>query len=165
MTRPTDAELLRIAITPDPDVELDRVMRMSDEEIRESLKARGYDLQVLEAEADMYYAMIQPKKVRAGYIAGGVALFGAAAIATTAVFMPAATPAVITAVAVAAGDPAATEAQSLREEALGACDRQEWKTCLDKLDRARELDPTGEGGRVIEARRRAAEGLGKRSQP
>jgi hypothetical protein len=70
MKKPTDAELLRIALEPDEEVEIDRVMRMSDDEIRASLVARGHDLRVLEAAAEVLWAQMHPKrKGRGGFLA------------------------------------------------------------------------------------------------
>ncbi len=44
----------------------------------------------------------------------------------------------------------------LREDALAACDRREWGTCLDGLDRAKDLDPAGDGDTRIQSARAAA---------
>jgi DNA-directed RNA polymerase specialized sigma24 family protein len=48
-------------------------------------------------------------------------------------------------------------ARSLRADALRACDRGEWKPCLDGLDQARGLDPEGERAPAVGAARQQAE--------
>ncbi|MBW2528240.1 MAG: sigma-70 family RNA polymerase sigma factor [Deltaproteobacteria bacterium] len=56
--------------------------------------------------------------------------------------------------------PAAERAVELRREALEACDAERWSACLDRLDRARRLDPAGADDPAIRAaRRRASEAL------
>ncbi len=51
-------------------------------------------------------------------------------------------------------------ARALRDDALHACDRGEWRACLDGLDEARGLDPEGNRAPAIgAARAAAAEGL------
>ncbi|MBW2453541.1 MAG: sigma-70 family RNA polymerase sigma factor [Deltaproteobacteria bacterium] len=57
-------------------------------------------------------------------------------------------------------DAAVTEAGSLRREGLRACDQTRWQHCLELLDRARELDPSGDRAPAIgAARQRAAAGI------
>jgi hypothetical protein len=52
-------------------------------------------------------------------------------------------------------------AATLRREARHACESRSWKTCLDKLDEARVLDPSGnETPEVQSLRHAAAEGAG-----
>jgi RNA polymerase sigma factor (sigma-70 family) len=51
-------------------------------------------------------------------------------------------------------------ARSLRADALRACDRGEWRPCLDGLDQARGLDPEGDAAPAVgAARARAADAL------
>ncbi|WP_437311225.1 RNA polymerase sigma factor [Sorangium sp. So ce388] len=51
-------------------------------------------------------------------------------------------------------------ARSLRAEALRACDEAAWRRCLDQLDEADRLDPTGRGAPdVAAARARALDAL------
>lgn len=51
-------------------------------------------------------------------------------------------------------------ARALREDGLRACDRGEWRPCLEGLDGARSLDPIGDEAPAIgAARQRAADGL------
>src|SRR5271166_5048225 len=38
----------------------------------------------------------------------------------------------------------AQQAEKARQEARAACDRRDWTACREKLDRARELDPSGD---------------------
>ena len=48
-------------------------------------------------------------------------------------------------------------ARALRAEAIDACDRGEWRLCLDGLDRARGLDPEGDRAPAVGAARAKAE--------
>jgi DNA-directed RNA polymerase specialized sigma24 family protein len=48
-------------------------------------------------------------------------------------------------------------ARVLRADALRACDRGEWRTCLDGLDRAKALDPDGDQRPEVGAARTRAE--------
>jgi DNA-directed RNA polymerase specialized sigma24 family protein len=48
-------------------------------------------------------------------------------------------------------------ARTLRADALKACDRGEWRPCLDGLDQARGLDPDGEQAPAVGAARTRAE--------
>jgi hypothetical protein len=72
--KPSDAEILRIALEPDIELEYERVLRMTDEEICKSLEARGHDLRVLEAEADIMWAQMRPHRMHRGHLAGVLAL-------------------------------------------------------------------------------------------
>jgi DNA-directed RNA polymerase specialized sigma24 family protein len=47
-------------------------------------------------------------------------------------------------------------AAPLREAALAACGARGWAACLDGLDRAKEIDPAGEGDERVESARAAA---------
>jgi DNA-directed RNA polymerase specialized sigma24 family protein len=47
-------------------------------------------------------------------------------------------------------------ARSLRAEALRACDQRDWSACLDGLDQARGLDPTGDQDPAVGAARATA---------
>jgi hypothetical protein len=53
--------------------------------------------------------------------------------------------------------PPESPADTLRRQGFDACDRHEWKLCLERLDEARELDPTGESDRRVQVARAAAE--------
>jgi hypothetical protein len=58
-------------------------------------------------------------------------------------------------------DPPAVHAAALRQEARDACQARSWKTCVDKLDEARVLDPGGDETPDVRAlRHTAAEGVG-----
>jgi RNA polymerase sigma factor (sigma-70 family) len=48
-------------------------------------------------------------------------------------------------------------ARVLRADALRACERKEWRSCLDRLDEARGLDPDGDRAPAIGAARQQAE--------
>lgn len=53
----------------------------------------------------------------------------------------------------------------MRREALDACKRSEFQPCLDGLDRAKEIDPNGDGSdEVKQARERAAKALEEEKQ-
>jgi DNA-directed RNA polymerase specialized sigma24 family protein len=56
------------------------------------------------------------------------------------------------------------KARALRADALRACDRSEWRTCLDGLDQARGLDPEGDVAPVVGAARASAQ-AGLRAAP
>jgi hypothetical protein len=47
-------------------------------------------------------------------------------------------------------------AMDLRREARDACESRSWKTCLDKLDEARALDPSGNETPEVQSLRHAA---------
>jgi RNA polymerase sigma factor (sigma-70 family) len=54
----------------------------------------------------------------------------------------------------------AEEGRRLRRAALGDCQAREWQRCLDGLDRAKQLDPSGDDSQAVrDARRAAAEAL------
>jgi hypothetical protein len=56
--------------------------------------------------------------------------------------------------------PTIEQAKKLRAEATEACDREDWRGCLDKLDEAAELDPEGaKAAGVVELRKRAEDAL------
>ncbi len=57
-------------------------------------------------------------------------------------------------------------ARALRDVAFQACDRSEWRECLDRLDEAKALDPAGDNDeRIGAARARAAEALKDQPAP
>jgi RNA polymerase sigma factor (sigma-70 family) len=57
-------------------------------------------------------------------------------------------------------EPPAWVAQKLRQSALADCRSKRWQTCLEQLDRAKDLDPAGEGASAIaEARADIARAL------
>ena len=53
--------------------------------------------------------------------------------------------------------PPKTHAEALRAQGLDACDRDEWKLCLQRLDEAKELDPKGDSAKRVQDARTAAE--------
>lgn len=66
----------------------------------------------------------------------------------------------------ASPDPSLERARALRVAAFEACDRSDWKGCLDGLDEAKALDPAGDADpRVGSARARAAEALKDQDAP
>ena len=52
-------------------------------------------------------------------------------------------------------------AMDLRREARDACESRSWKTCLDKLDEARALDPSGDETPDVQSLRHEAEAAGR----
>ena len=165
MRKPTEAEILRLALEPDLELEYEMTLRMTDEQIRANLLARGHDLRVLEAEADIHWNMFRAKKSRAGVIAGSIGMMTAAAATIVATLGPAVNT-VAPIVAVAAAPAPVTPAQKLRDEALQACDQHAWQACIAKLDEAKALDPVGDRDVPIsEARERATRELWKGTQP
>jgi hypothetical protein len=52
--------------------------------------------------------------------------------------------------------PQGPDAAALRRDALNACDAQKWAECLARLDRAREVDPAGDGEEAIRSARERA---------
>lgn len=60
---------------------------------------------------------------------------------------------------------AAPRARELRRDAMALCGAGEWEACLDRLDRASELDPDGDQAPPIaELRRQATEALDQRRE-
>lgn len=56
--------------------------------------------------------------------------------------------------------PQPISASDLRRDAFGECDAHEWDACLADLDRARALDPAGDGAQAVkDARKRAIAGI------
>ncbi|HEX4448943.1 MAG TPA: hypothetical protein VH044_19515 [Polyangiaceae bacterium] len=53
--------------------------------------------------------------------------------------------------------PAEEQALNLRNEALGACQASDWKKCLDDLDQARAIDPSGDATSHMKQLREIAE--------
>jgi DNA-directed RNA polymerase specialized sigma24 family protein len=47
-------------------------------------------------------------------------------------------------------------AKRLREDALAACEKGAWASCIDGLDRAKEVDPSGDGDLRVQRARAAA---------
>ena len=134
MNRPTEAEIWKLASEPDIDLEFERVLAMSIDEVRESLVAHGYDLRVLEAEAAMLWSQHRTKKLHGGYLLGGVGVLGTLGVTLSAWLGPAVELAPLAATTHAAS-PAA------RAAALDACHDEQWAACLAKIDEARAGDP------------------------
>ncbi len=55
--------------------------------------------------------------------------------------------------AVPEAPPELERARALRAEAFQKCDHEDWRGCLDGLDRAAELDPAGDGDEAVRAAR------------
>jgi hypothetical protein len=56
-------------------------------------------------------------------------------------------------------------AVALRDTAFAACAAAEWKTCRDKLDEARRLDPAGDDAPAVVAARKAIDDAWKVPAP
>jgi hypothetical protein len=81
MNKHTITHDLTDPLDPDVEAELDRLLSMTHAEVCASLRARGYNLGALQAEADVHYARMQPKrKLPSAFIAGGVTFVSTAGI-------------------------------------------------------------------------------------
>ena len=166
-TQPNVEAVLTAIFEPfdtDPDMEMKRVLAMSRAEIRASLEARGNDLKALESRARAFLGVSKKKATVFGLatVIGFPTSMAAAVALAVQAFAPAAnTPVLMTAVT-AASPPPIVEQQKLRAEARGACMEQQWRTCLDKLDQAKAIDPGGETDDDIpQLRAQAVAGLKK----
>ena len=154
MMSPSDEELLAEALAK------------TDEEVAESLIAKGYDLAKLDAElVGLIDRLPARKDSKRGFIAGAAALASTAATLGSGIYAyvaatvaPVVTATAIVATAHSAAPPDAAEA--LREDASRACAVAQWEDCIEELDEARTLDPDGDA-RVEPMRQQAERALGK----
>ena len=172
MTKRTNAELWNALDEATLDAELEAVLAMTPEERREELVKAGYDLDKVHADADAFFASLPPATGPAP-VATAVAV--AAPVPTAApaqrpkrtrmvvtVFGALALAAVLALVIKAAQPPPpvgaspGAHAAALRREARAACEAHVWKTCLDKLDEARGLDPDGDQDPDVQRLRQSA---------
>jgi hypothetical protein len=149
MMKRTPSELWDALDEATVDAELEAILNMTPEERRRELVEAGYDLDQVHADADACFASLpaatsaqaaapapRPRRMRpavvapiALLIAVGVALMNevASAPATVGTGRP---------------DDAPLGPCGCTREARDACESRSWKTCLDKFDQARALDPS-----------------------
>ena len=143
------------------DDEMEAVLAMSPEERRRELRGAGFDLEKVHAQADALgaeparpklVAVLRPKRWRLAVVVPlAAALAAGIALLVTSVLPPAP-------VATHHPDsPPAVRAAALRQEAHAACQARTWSTCLDKLNEARALDPSGDQAPDVQMLRRSAE--------
>jgi hypothetical protein len=147
------------------EAEMDAVLAMSPEERRRELREAGFDLEKVHAQADALgapparperEARVRPRRLRlAVVIPLAAALAAGVALAVKSALPPA---------PVAEGrpddSPSELRAAALRQEARQACEARSWPTCLDKLNEARALDPTGDQAPEVQSWRSAARAAG-----
>ena len=160
MTKLSDAELWDALDEATMDDEMEAVLAMSPEERRRELREAGVDLEKLHAQADaLGAAPARPEPVaaprpRRWRLAVGVPVAIALAACVALVVNSALGP-----TPVAAHRPAdlpGVRAAALRQEAREACEARRWPTCLDKLNEARALDPSGDQAPDVQSLRRSA---------
>jgi hypothetical protein len=169
MTKRTAKELWDALDEATLAAELESELALTPEERRQELIKEGYDIDKVHAQADAFFASLpakaaagpqaeavpapRPKRMRAAVIvSASLALAAGAALVIKAAQPPppvGARPPL---------DPQVVRAEALRREARDACDAHVWKTCVDKLDEARALDPEGDGDPEVQALRRGAAG-------
>ncbi|MGH7269039.1 MAG: hypothetical protein ACREJ3_01300 [Polyangiaceae bacterium] len=144
------------------DDEMEAVLAMTPEERRRELRSRGVDLEKVDAEAAAVAAAAVAaaaaeqaaarRKRRRLVLALPLAASLAAGAAVAVNFASSSLP-------VGAGAPVSTpmiRAEALRREARDACDGRDRRTCLDKLDQARALDPKGDATPEVQSLRHSA---------
>jgi hypothetical protein len=159
MTKLTDSELWDALEEEAVDDEMEAVLAKTPEERRRDLREAAFDLEKVHAQADALVAEpTRPAKVvalRPWRKRLAIALPTAAALAAgIALVMNLSGPEVV-----GHGrpdDPPAVHAEALRREARDACGARSWPVCLDRLNQARALDPSGDEAPDIQALRRSA---------
>ena len=154
------------------DAEMERILALTPEQRAEELRAAGVDVEAERAKAQEWRAQHAPESqgARASQALPG-ALPAQAAPTSKVVRLSVRTRWTIAAIAAAFGalgvaifatrpiEVAASPdqaARELRRHAFAACDGQRWGECLQGLDEARRLDPSGESdARVRDYRQRA----------
>lgn len=157
---------------PNAEQLLAEALAKTDEEVAESLQAKGYDLAVLDEQLMGLIERLPPYKpakakkgflaVRVAAAAGAMSAMGGGIYAyVVATAAPVVTAGAILATAAAAPPSLPTaSAATMREEALSDCAASRWQPCLDKLGEARDLDPAGDSdARVQSARANAVRAL------
>ena len=152
-------------MSPDEEQLLAEALAKTDEEVAESLRAKGYDLDVLDQQLIGLINRLptyQERKPRRGYVGRIAAATLASGGSVYAYFAATAAP-VLTAVMTAAAPAPPAPAEALRQDAIHECAFARWTECLDDLDKARDLDPVGDDARdVTEVRRMAEAALGRK---
>jgi hypothetical protein len=189
MTKRTAGELWDALDEAAVDSELESMAAKTPEEHRRELVDAGHDLDKVHAEADAFFASmpsaasaaptpdaapaatapaasaaptppavseLRPRRMRPAVVVP-IALAIAAAIAL--VIRAASPPPPVA--HLRPDDTPAAHAAALRRDAVEACEARSWKTCLDRLDEARALDPSGDENPEVQAlRHAAAQGVG-----
>ncbi len=164
MTKRTPNEVWAALEEGAQEAEMEAVLAMSPEERRRELREAGFDLEKVHAQADALgaapappepAARVRPRRLRLAVV---IPLAAALAAAVALVVKSALPPA-----PVAEGrpdSPSELRAAALRREARQACDARSWPTCLDKLNEARALDPSGDQAPEVQSWRSAARAAG-----
>ena len=160
MKKASDAKLWEALDDATMEAEMDAVLAMSPEERRRELAEAGFDLEKVHARADALgaepvrlepVAARRPKRSRVAVVVPiAIALAAGAAVVVKSALAP---PPVA---AHRPADPPAVRAAALRQEARDACAARSLPACLDKLNEARALDPSGDQAPEVQALRRAA---------
>ena len=144
---------------------------MTPEQRRAELEAAGFDMKEVHAKADAFAEELKktapetPEATTEQTPAPRAATPRAtakprrrpmAAIVAAGVTVAAAGGAVVAYVGGGGVGSPAPDAQEVRREGLDACRDRSWQRCLEKLDRARELDPDGDRAPDVQKARRAA---------
>jgi hypothetical protein len=171
MSKLTAEEIWTLALEPDIDEEFERVLAMTDDEVRASLRARGRNVRMLEVEAMVLFGLPRKRTTGAkGFFVAGAATFASATagfIMLSNMLTPMLAGNPVTGAATGHGADETGQApvvakRDFRQEGLDACKRADWQTCLDLLDRAQRKDPEGDKApEVIEAREQATRALSK----
>ena len=166
MTKLSPEEILRSIEETSIDDEMDRALSMTDEERRAELRAAGYDLDELHAQADaLHKRIVDGRRPRRTTTVRVLTLLAATlgVLGVVVGVMPQVRD-FLHPVNVA-GRRKPTPADAMREKAFLACDAQRYNECLRLLDEARAMDPNGDRtSQVKEYRQKAETGL-KNSSP
>ena len=172
MTKRTASELWNDLEGAAVKAELDSVLAMTPEERRRELRAAGFDLEKVHAQAGALFASIAPASAPASASAPApvtvlrpkrwrlavVLPVGLALAAAVALVINAALPEPIP-TAIPPDISPAYRAAAMRADARKSCKLHRWQDCLAELDDAKELDPAGDDTPEIKELRRAiAEG-------
>jgi hypothetical protein len=159
MVKLTDSELWDTLEEEALDDDMEAVLAMTPEERRKDLREAGLDLEKVHARIDALVAEpTRPAKVialRRSRKRLAIALSTAAALAAgIGLIVQMSTPELVG--HGVPDDPPAVRAEALRRNARDACGAGSWQVCLDRLNRARALDPAGDQAPEIQSLRRSA---------
>jgi hypothetical protein len=161
MAKRTASEVWAALEEQDVDAEMEAVLAMTPEERRSELRAAGFDLDKVHAQADALGAaparsgrvrVLRPLRRRL-MVAVPVAAALAAGVALT--VGPYLGSEIVTAHRPV--DDSVVRAGALRLEAGNAHEARRWQACIEKLNEARALDPAGDEAPEVQAMRRSAE--------
>lgn len=159
MVKLTDGELWDTLEEEALDDEMEAVLAMTPEERRKELQEAGFDLEKVHARTDaLIMEPAPPAKVvalRPSRKRLAIALSTVTALAAgIGLIVQMSTPEL--AFRAPPDDPPAVRAEALRRGARDACGAANWQLCLDRLNRARSLDPAGDQAPEIQSLRRNA---------